>query len=384
MSDLKYWLGFNLVKGIGPVRVAMLLARFGSIERAWKAPAAELRRGRLDERAIERLVEARERLDLDRELAQVAALGIDLLTLDDPSYPVALRNIENPPPLLYVKGALTAADNIALGVVGTRMPSVYGQNVTERMVTELVAVGFTVVSGLARGIDTVVHKAALAGGGRTVAVQGCGLDTVYPAENRRLAREIVEKGQGALISEYPLGTGPEPGNFPPRNRIISGLSQGVLVTEAGHKSGALITANYALNQGRPVFSVPGNITNPTSAGTNGLIRKGAALVTAVEEILSELEISPAGPGGWESQGGAAAAGNVPGEPLTPTESLVFNALTDDPQPIDEIADAIGLPIFEVSGALSTLDMRHLTQDVGGMNYVRAWPSGVGRKVSDRD
>ena len=227
MGDLRYWLGFNMVPGVGPARLRALLDHFHDLALAWEAPATELREAGLDQRSIANLREARAALDLDRELERIAGLGITILTWEDPRYPRLLQRIDGPPPVLYVRGEITAADEWALAVVGTRRASSYGRESTRRLVGPLARLGVTIVSGLALGIDGEAHKAALEAGGRTLAVLASGLDIIYPAEHRRLAERIA--ANGALVSEHPLGTSPDRKNFPPRNRIISGLSRGVLV-----------------------------------------------------------------------------------------------------------------------------------------------------------
>ena len=237
MADPRYWLGFHLTKGIGPARLERLLAYFGDLGAAWGADPRELERAGLGEGLRESLAATKREYDLDRELARVERAGVSLLTWDDERYPQRLRQIAGAPPVLYVKGELTAADELALAVVGTRRATSYGREVTARLAGELAEAGLTIVSGLARGIDAYAHDAALRAGGRTLAVLGCGVDVVYPADHRALAARIAERGQGALVSEYHLGTPPDAPNFPARNRLIAGLSLGVLVTEAPSKSG---------------------------------------------------------------------------------------------------------------------------------------------------
>ena len=266
MEPLKYWLGFNLVKGIGPAKLKTLLDFFSSPESAWFATEPELVRLGFDKRAIRNLLQAREDIDLDQELARVQSANIDILTWDSPNYPNYLREIPGAPPVLYVQGEMKDVDQFAVAIVGTRRLTSYGRQVTRDLVAGLVRNHVTVVSGLARGIDAVAHKTAVDLGGRTIAVLGSGLDCVYPAENRQLAKDIMN-GSGAVISEYALGVKPEAKNFPPRNRIISGLSFGVVVVEAGERSGALITTNFALEQDREVFAVPGKYHKPCEQRT---------------------------------------------------------------------------------------------------------------------
>ncbi|MBO9370441.1 MAG: DNA-processing protein DprA, partial [Chloroflexi bacterium] len=314
----RYYVGFNLVRGIGPARLRMLIDAFGDVERAWHAPAEALYRVGLDRRSLENLLETRARVDLDREVRRVAAVGAHILTWEDEGYPKLLAEIPDPPPVLYVRGELKPEDAWAVAVVGTRRASTYGREVTRRLVSVLAQSGVTIVSGLARGVDAVAHQTALEAGGRTIAVLGCGIDLVYPPEHRELARRIA--AQGALVSEYPLGTQPEPGNFPPRNRIISGLSLGVVITEAGRDSGALITADYAAEQGRDVFAVPGSILSAGCAGTNRLIQDGAKPVLDAADILQELNLTMVA----EQKEARQAL------PTTETEALILAHLSAEP------------------------------------------------------
>jgi len=358
-NDLRYWLGFNRVSGIGPVRLRALQDYFGGVDRAWHASSETLRQAGLDSRSIDSLVQVRGRLDLDAEMARVSQAGLTLVTLDDPVYPRLLRETDGAPPLLFIKGELAPDDEWALAVVGTRSADHYGKEVTRHLVTELAAQGITIVSGLAYGIDTVAHQAALDAGGRTIAVQGCGLDMIYPTPNTKLANEIVKRG--ALLSEHPLGTKPEARHFPARNRIVSGLSLGVLVVQAGQQSGALITATMAGEQGRDVFAVPGNIFNPKAAGVNYLIQSGAKLVTSVADILEELNLRVA----VEQRAVQLAL------PEDPTERALLQHLTAEPAHIDEISRATGLAPYVVSANLALMELKGLVRQVGGMNYVTA-------------
>ena len=256
-KDLKYWIGFSFIPGIGRVRLGHLENYFGNLEEAWKAPSAELKKAHLDDGIVRAVTSWRPRLSLDEEMEKMKHYGVKAFTWHDEIYPSRLKEIYDYPPILYMKGELLPEDEWCLAVVGTRRATVYGRQVTEEIVTDLAHNKITIVSGLARGIDTVAHQAALEAGGRTIAVSACGLDIIYPAENANLAKQIIE--HGALISEYPLGTKPKPEYFPRRNRILSGMSLGVLVTEAGESSGALITADLALEQNRDVLAVPGSV-----------------------------------------------------------------------------------------------------------------------------
>ncbi|MCY3709442.1 MAG: DNA-processing protein DprA [Caldilineaceae bacterium] len=243
MDERAYWIAFNRVPGIGPARLTALLERCGGIAAAWKAPIQTLQEAGLDRRSIENLLRARQNLDPEAELDRVLRRGFGVFCWDYSGYPANLRKIPQPPPVLYARGRLEERDELAVAIVGTRRASTYGQEVARDLGAELGRHGVTVVSGLALGVDTIAHQAALDAGGRTIAVLGSGIDQIYPARNRRLALQIIE--QGALVSEYPMGTRPEASNFPPRNRIISGLSLAVIIVEAGRRSGALITASFA-------------------------------------------------------------------------------------------------------------------------------------------
>jgi DNA processing protein len=357
MDTLRYFIGFNLVQGIGPARLRALIDAFGDIERAWHASAEDLRRVGLDRRSLGNLLKTRARVDLDREVEKAAAAGVQVLTWDDPDYPKLLLEIQYPPPVLYVRGSLEPEDAWAVAVVGTRRISVYGREVTRQLTTALTRSGITIVSGMARGIDGVAHRAALDAGGRTIAVFGCGVDRIYPPKHRELARQIME--QGALISDYPLGTAPEGGNFPPRNRIISGLSLGVLVTQAGRGSGALITADYAAEQGRDVFAVPGSILAAGSAGANRLIQDGAKMVLEPADILEELNLTMVAE--------QAQARQV--LPATETEAALLARLGSEPTHVDELGRTTGLPISEVTSALALMELKGMIRQVGGMKYV---------------
>ena len=364
----KHWLGFNLVKGIGPMKLRALLDCFGDLEAAWRADESALRQAGLDRRALPNLLKARAQLDLDAELDKLAARNIRFLTWDDPDYPSRLLQIPDPPPVLYIRGQLTPEDEWAVAVVGTRRASAYGKAATQRLVTDLAVNHVTIVSGLARGIDAEAHRAALESGGRTIAVLGCGLDLVYPPEHRNLAREIVS--HGAMVSEYPLGTRPEAGNFPPRNRIISGLSLGVLVVEAGFKSGALITADYAADQGRDVFAVPGNLFVRNSAGVNHLIQDGAKLVMGAEDVLEELNLMMV-----VEQAQVRAV-----VPETEVEALLLQYLSLEPVHVDEISLQVKLPISKVTSTLALMELKGMVRQVGGMNYVLMHDASVEYRV----
>lgn len=311
----------------------------------------------LDSRSIEALVQTRRTLDLEAEHERVTTAGVRLISRDDPDYPPLLAQTTNSPFLLYVRGTLTELDRWSVAVVGTRQASTYGKEVTRKLVAGLVASGITVVSGLALGIDAVAHSAALTSGGRTLAVLGSGVDQIYPQTNYQLGTAILQ--QGALISEYPVGTLPTATNFPPRNRLIAGLSLGVLVVEAAAKSGALITAQFATEQGRDVFAVPGNIFSQRSEGTHRLIKDGATLVSSVEDILEVLNLQAA----YEQQSIAAIL------PETPEEIALLRLVETEPRHIDLIARESTLPQPVVSSTLAMLELKGLVRQVSGMQYV---------------
>jgi DNA processing protein len=286
-----------------------------------------------------------------------------------------LAAIPDPPPVLYVRGALTDADAFALAMVGTRRPTIYGRDVAEKLATELAAVGVTIVSGLAKGIDTHAHRGALAGGGRTIAVLGHGIDSCYPPENRRLVDQIAERG--AVVTDYAVGTGPLAENFPPRNRIISGLSAGVLVVEAGDKSGALITSRFAGEQGRDVFAIPGPITSPASAGCHRLIQDGARLVTQADDILAELNPHLAAVSAQQLRldfgDRAPAAAEALPLGVSTAEDRLLALLAEAGQPVhaDQVARTLEVPIHEITGTLALLEIQGRVRHTGGMCYALA-------------
>jgi DNA processing protein len=288
-------------------------------------------------------------------------LRIRVITWKDKAYPPLLREIDDSPPVLYTYGKLTEVDQFALAVVGTRSSTTYGRQVTERIVGDLVKGQVTIVSGLALGIDTIAHTAALDGGGRTIAVLACGLDIIYPSTNRGLARRMVESGQGVLVTEYPLGVQPEGGNFPARNRIISGLSLGVLVTEAPEPSGALITANFALKHGREVFAVPGSILSSRSMGVNKLIQDGARPVMDVNDILEALNLFLL-PQHVEMQAVL---------PDNDEEGKLLELISHDPRHVDDLIRESGLPTTTVTSTLMMMELKGMIKQMGGMQFVLA-------------
>lgn len=358
-SRLKYWVGFNLVQGIGPARVRRLLSLFGDLERAWRATPLELAAAGLDRRCLETLQRTRSGIDLDAEMEKLERRRIRVRTWEDESYPRLLRSTPSAPPVLYILGDLNDGDDWSVAVVGTRHATPYGRDVAATLAGGLARNRITVVSGLARGIDGIAHQAALDAGGRTIAVLGCGLDVVYPPEHGRLARAVQD--HGALVTDYPLGTQPEARNFPPRNRIVSGLSLGVLVVEGADDSGSMITADYALEQGRDVFAVPGPIFSPRSQGTNRLIQQGARMVTSVEDILEELNLTQA------SQ--HMEVRDL--LPDNPTEAALMALLSHEPRHMDEVVRESGLPTADVSATLTMMELKGLVRQVGSMMFVVA-------------
>lgn len=360
MSDLQYWIGFQLAQGIGPVRLRALISYFGSLDTAWHASAVSLRAAGLNKAAIERLLYLRARIDLSAELMRLAQHGIRALTWDDPDYPKLLRAIDQPPPVLYARGTLLPQDEFAVAIVGTRNASTYGKQVAEQLAGGLAENGVTIVSGLALGIDAVAHRAALAAGGRTLAVLACGLDEVYPPSHRQLAEQV--EASGALLSDYAVGIKPEAHNFPPRNRLISGLTLGTVVVEAGERSGALITLQFALEQGRETFAVPGSLLHRTSAGTNGAIQRGEAkLVTKVQDILEELNLTMI----VEQRQVAEIA------PENAAEANLLTRLSSEPLHIDELVRQSGLATSEVSSTLVIMELKGLVRRVDRMSYTLA-------------
>ncbi len=358
-DELKYWVALNCIAGLGRVRYSLLESHFPSMEDAWNAPAAELKAAGMDGKLASRIVSKRAEIDPDAEIERLAKNNVTALTWHDPAYPSRLKEIYDRPPVLYIRGELTAADEWCLAVVGTRRPTPYGRQVAEELSYRLAQNSICVVSGLARGVDSIAHRAALEAGGRVLAVLACGLDIVYPPEHAKLAQEVIKRG--ALVSDYALGTQPRGDFFPRRNRIMSGLSLGVLVVEGDVKSGALITARLALEQNREVFAVPGSIFSVQSRGTNSLIQDGAKLVLKVEDILEELNLTMV-PQQIEMKENM---------PATDTEAALLRHISREPAHVDEVCRESGLPIATVSSVLAMLEMKGLVRQMGPMSYVRA-------------
>ncbi|MFZ5449397.1 MAG: DNA-processing protein DprA [Thermodesulfobacteriota bacterium] len=369
MSDKLPWLGLRSIPGVGLVLAQRLIQRFGGPAAVFQASFADLVALRGITAVIAKaILSFRDWDKLEEQLGRLKSSGVEMVTQDDPRFPIRLKEIPYPPVYLFVKGTLAPEDSLAVAMVGTRGASYYGLKACRRLAGGLAARGVTVVSGLARGIDTAAHQGALEMSGRTLAVLGCGLDVVYPPENRKLYQEIP--GHGALVSEFPLGTPPEARNFPIRNRIISGLAQGVVVIEAGVSSGTAITVRYALDQGREVFAVPGPIDSPTSLGPHRLIQEGAKLVQDVEDIIQELPDLKKAPGPLFSpkaapSGVAEAAG--PARPLP--EDPLLSLLGSDPMQLEELVKASHLPVKDILTRLTLLELQGLVKELPGKCYV---------------
>lgn len=359
---LSYFAALNCLDKLTPLRFSKLLKFFkGDVEKIWKSEKSGWIEAGIEEKAVREIWNAKEKLEPKVELARLLRLGIKLLPITSENYPNLLKEIYDPPPVLLVRGEFPSlADNYSVAVVGSRVCSLYGRQVTTEITRGLAQAGVTIFSGLALGIDAVAHKTAVDISSRTVAVLGCGLDFIYPPQNRKLASEILDKG-GAIISEYPIGTEPTVYNFPQRNRIIAGLSRGVLVTEAREKSGALITAELALENNREVFAVPGSIFSETSTGTNNLIRKGAAHpILNADDILEILN--------FRNLEDSIKVRKVIAD--SPKEEVILKVLSKVPTHTDEITRKSGLIASEVGSVLSLLEMKGLANNLGGMNWVK--------------
>lgn len=363
MDEKDFWIGLNMVPGLGKVLFYRLLDFFGSAENVFKAREKDLCRvegiGPGIAGGILRFPLSRE---VEKELAYVQNNNARVFISREEDYPENLKNIFDPPPVLYMQGTWLKSDVAAVAVVGTRSPSLYGRHVAEKISMELARRGVTVVSGMARGIDSFAHKGALEGGGRTVAVFGCGLNVIYPAENVKLRNRILK--QGALVSEYPMARKPDRGNFPARNRIISGLSLGTIVVEAGERSGALITTQFALEQGREVFAVPGNIDAPKSRGPNLLIKKGAKLVGSAEDVIEE--IPPYVREAFLKEIKSGEKGEVK---WTEEETKILSALESGISHIDALIEQSRLPAGKVSALLLTLELNGVVKQLPGKMFV---------------
>lgn len=371
-QGLTDWLRLILTPEIGSRRGKSLLERFKIPKVILEASLEDIAEvENVGREVAKKIVEGRERIDLDRQIKLIEKNNITLIPLDSELYPNSLKSIYDPPLVLFVKGEVLPQDYFSIAIVGTRLASFYGRTMSEKLSRELTEKGFTIVSGGARGIDTFSHQAALRAKGRTLAVLGCGLDIAYPPDNKKLFEEIAEKG--AMISEFPLCTRPDKGNFPMRNRIISGLSLGVVVIEAPHKSGALITVTHANEQGREVFSVPGHADSFVSKGTNQLLREGAKLVETADDIIEELEpilkskikefkVS-------QSESGKTKEDSINPE-LTEEEAIVCDLLSCGPLDLDDIIVSSRLSVSAASAALTSLELKKLIKQSCGKVFAK--------------
>jgi DNA processing protein len=360
-SDLKYWIAISQFAKIGAARFKKLYSYFPDMQTAWSAGLLELKRSGLEDDLAREFILVRNQIDPDAEFEKIKKENLQAITIKDEQYPKLLREIFNPPALLYVKGNLDNLNSkFNLAVVGTRKISNYGKQITPELVKPLAQNGFTITSGLALGVDALAHQSAVESQGKTIAVLGSGLDnqSIYPSSNRYLAQNIIEHN-GTIISEFPIGTMPLKHNFPTRNRIIAGLSLGTLVIEAAESSGALITAYIALEQNREVFAVPGSLFNRNSIGTHKLIQKGAKLVTGFQDILDELNLNDV----------KSYVSNQQVLPATSEEKLILGHISHDPTHVDQIIKNTQLPASLVSGCLSLMEMKGMIKNLGGQNYI---------------
>ena len=364
----KYWVWLSSIPGLGAKKYTQLLEIFQTPENLWHASEKELNRlPFLNEAAVNKLTDRNLRDQVEVHLENIGRYRIKVISLDHPEYPGYLKNIYDPPIVLYVRGSLKQ-DRI-VSVVGSRKATFYGLQTAEKISYDLAKRGITVASGMARGVDSYAHNGALNAGGRTLAVLGCGPDIVYPPENGALMEKIIESG--AVISEFLPGFPPLPQNFPARNRIISGISLGVAVIEANERSGSLITANFALEQGREVFAVPGNVTSVNSKGTNKLIKEGAKMVTDIEDILEELkffEISNTNTNPMEKESENDAKRNRLLAGLSPEEKTVARNLEGEALHIDSLAQKCGLSMKEINAILILLELQGIIEQLPGKFY----------------
>ena len=364
MNTTEACIALNMLPTVGPVRLRKLLQVFGTPERVLTAKRGELRAVEgIGGEVADQIAAWQSTLDLAAELNRIRDFGATVITQESPSYPKALREIHAPPIVLYVWGELQERDNHAIGIIGARRTTHYGTEAAKKLAYQIAYAGLTVISGLARGIDTSAHQGALAAKGRTIAVIGAGLLEIYPPENRGLAEKIVA-GNGAIVSEFSMEIKPDRQTFPMRNRIISGWSHGILVVEAGLNSGALITASQAIEQGRSVYAVPGHINAPSAMGSNRLIQQGAKLVMSASDILEDLQILLP-----ETKPSPEAAAR-PLPPLSEDERRVYEAIDSSETPIDQIATRCDLPSAIVSSTLLSLELKRLVKQLPGKYFVK--------------
>ncbi|OGD87094.1 DNA protecting protein DprA [Candidatus Curtissbacteria bacterium RIFCSPHIGHO2_02_FULL_40_17] len=354
-KELEFWVATSAIPGVGTATFNYLLKYFKTLKKFWQASDEQIRKLRLDAKTKEAIFKFRNQVDPKIYLDAVYEKGIKVLSVVDRDYPANLRQISDAPPVLYYKGSLIPEDDLAVAVVGARFATAYGRQVTEKLVMDLTLAGLTIVSGLARGVDSIAHRAAMDAGGRTIAVLGSGVDLIYPPENKLLAEKIIQNG--ALVSEFPLGFPSVPSNFPARNRIISGLSLGVLVTEAAADSGSLITAGQAAEQGREVFAVPGPITSKMSEGVNQLIKEGVHPATDADDILKILDI--------ERKKRSSFAKASEDKPVKDkTQQKIMETLDGGSKHVDLISRETGFPIEKVSATLSMMELSGLVKNYG--------------------
>lgn len=357
LPESAWWIAFKQVPRIGPSRVRSLLDHFGSLQHAWQAPESDIWNV-LPSNLVNEFLNTRATTDVESLYARVTQDGVSITCWTDESYPALLREIPAPPPVLYYRGQLVETDTTAVAIVGTRKVTAYGREMTHRIAYDLAKAGVTIVSGMALGVDGFAHRAALEAGGRTIAVLGSGIDVIYPGRHRDLAHKIA--AQGAVVTDYPPGTQPDRYNFPPRNRIISGLSRGVVVVEAPERSGALITVDFAAEQGRDAFAVPGPVGAPSSAGCHRILREGATLVRSAEDVLEDLHIRPVD---------SDQPAQLPLE-LSDNERRLLAVLTSQPQHIDDLSAKLNKTVSEVSGELMMLELQGTVHNAGGGYYSR--------------
>ena len=386
MDDLKYWVALSSVPQLGAARFRRLEAYFGNLEYAWRAGHSQLREAGLDSRTAEEVVAARPNTDPDEEMAFLTKSGVRAANWNSDDYPPRLKEIPDPPPVLFYLGEIRPQDEWAVALVGTRNPTSYGREAAGVLSRDLASAGITVVSGLALGIDGVAHRAAMEGGGRTIAVVAGGLDSVYPKEHTGLFREI--QGHGAVVSEHRLGVRPDARNFPRRNRLISGMTLGTVVVEAAEGSGARWTLQQALDQDREVFCVPGSIFSPASKYTNRMIKEGAKLVADYSDILEELnlpDISECPVKSSELQGSLELSESTQDEQsemedetadLEEGEVALLGQLSGEPVHVDDLCRVSGLPIATIMSMMTLLELKGKVTQVGTMHYVRASAVGV--------
>lgn len=354
--DLPFWVATSAIPGVGSATFNYLLRHFKSLKKFWDSPREDIEKLKIDAKTREAIWEFRHKIDPKVYLDTVYERQIKVVSLLDRDYPANLRQISDAPPVLYYKGSLVPEDDLALAVVGARYATAYGRQVTEKLVFDLAAAGLTIVSGLARGIDSVAHQSAIEAGGRTIAVLGSGVDLIYPPENKGLADQITR--HGAIVSEFPLGFPSVPSNFPARNRIISGLSLGVLVSEAASDSGSLITAGCAAEQSREVFAVPGPVNSKMSVGANNLLKEGVHPVTEAADILQVLDIER------KKRQIDVKESPLRGQPADKTENRILGVLDGQSKHIDVIVRESGLAVDAVSAALSLMEIRGLVKNYG--------------------